>query len=363
MKIGILTFHRVYNYGAVLQAFSTQKILDDLGIENEIVDLSIPKQRDYTSLYSTKNGVKRFLKTLLLTPYHQKRKVREYKFNEFISQMRLSAERYSSERDLNKINDIYDGFLVGSDQVWNVTKIAEASDGYFLCFADDKKLKVSYASSIGNASYEDLMNKKNYLSRFDNISCREQGGAKVLSKLIGRDIPVVLDPTLLVSKNDLLQMIRNYKVRPYILYYSLDGHDKRKNNLKILEKIASKFGLDIKFITPEWPKHDFGEDLIDVGPKDFLTILKNASLVCTNSFHGTVLSIKLNVPFFVLEGKEVRDERKRSILMQLGLEGRILSSLEEIDKIDSYDMKYDQINNQLVKLQSYSYDYLKNALQ
>ena len=363
MKIGILTFHRVYNYGAVLQAYSTQKILDELGIDNEIIDFSMRRQRDNTSLYSTRNGIKRFLKTLLLIPYHHKRKKRESKFNEFIAEMRLSDKMYTSQRDLAETNSLYDAFLAGSDQIWNITKKAEASDGYFLNFVDDEKVKISYASSIGNAAYEDLLSKKKYLDRFKWISCREQGGSAILSKITGRNVPTVLDPTLLVSEIYLLKLVNQSNESGYILYYSLDGYDKRKNNLEMLSGLVAKFKLKIKFITPEWPKHNFGEDIMDAGPEDFMTLLKNASLVCTNSFHGTALAIKLNVPFLVLEGKDVQDERKRSILTQLGLENRIISSIDEVVGMKDYHMDFNQVNTRLSQIQLDSYGYLKKALK
>lgn len=362
MKTGVLTFHRVYNYGAVLQAYSMQMILDDMGIENEIIDFSPLRQRDSTSLYSTRNGIRRFGKTMLLLPFHRARKTRQIKFDHFISRMRRSAKIYSSVKELNETNSLYDRFLVGSDQVWNVKKKREASDGYFLNFVSDNKEMVSYASSTGNASYEELVSKQNYLCRFHYISCREKGGAGVLSRITGQDIPTVLDPTLLVNQERLLELAKTYRDEPYILYYSLDGYDKRKNNLDILSGLSDKFGLKIRFITPEWPGHCFGKDIIDAGPEEFLGLIKNANLVCTNSFHGTALSVRFNVPFYVLEARNVDDERKRNILQQLGLEKRILSTADEVEMIGDYRMEFGEANIKLERLREKSYAYLKRAL-
>lgn len=363
MKTGIVTFHRVYNYGAVLQAYSTQKILEDMGIENEIIDFSIPKQRDFTALYSTRNGIKRFVKTMLLLPFHYERKSRQMKFDNFISQMRLSEKIYHHVKELNETNNLYDRFIVGSDQVWNVKKRNETSDGYFLNFVSDDKDKISYASSIGSASYEELRCKQNYLCRFKYISCREKSGAAVLSRITGHDIPTVLDPTLLVNKERLFRLAKPCKDEPYILYYSLDGYNKRENNIDILGILSGKFGLKIKFITPEWPKHCFGKDIIDAGPEDFLGLIDNANLVCTNSFHGTALSIKFNTPFYVLENKDVEDERKRNILMQLGLEQRIISTVDEAEMIEDYRINFAEVNLKLERLQEESYSYLKKVLK
>ena len=112
MKIGILTFHRVYNYGAVIQAYCTQKIIDDLDIDNEIIDYTILKQKDFTDLYSRRNGLKRFFKTLLLIPFHSERFSRKKKFDAFINSMRLSDKKYIENEDLSETNKIYDCFII-----------------------------------------------------------------------------------------------------------------------------------------------------------------------------------------------------------------------------------------------------------
>lgn len=362
MKIGILTFHRVYNYGAVIQAYCTQKIIDDLGIDNEIIDYTIPKQKDFTDLYSRRNGFKRFIKTLLLIPFHNERVLRKKKFDSFINSMRLSDKSYTENVDLSETNRMYDCFLVGSDQVWNVTKKAEASDAYFLNFAEKNKKKISYASSIGIATYDDLIVKKQYLKQFNAISCRESGGAKILSGIVDTKVQTVLDPTLLVERKSLSNITLKKEMDSYMLYYSLDGFDQRNKNLDILKKISEKFGLEIKFITPEWPHHSFGEDVRDAGPEDFLTLIQNAKLVCTNSFHGTALSIKLGTPFYVLENRNTKDERKRSILQQLNLEKRIISTEEEVESIIDYEMDFDSVNLKLDALREASSTYLKNAI-
>ena len=363
MKIGILTFHRVYNYGAVIQAYCTQQIINDLGIRNEIIDYSIPQQKDFTDLYSKKNGLKRYVKTLLLVPFHKKRMLRKNKFDLFINSLNLSKKSYIKAEDLYETNEDYDCFLVGSDQVWNVTKKAESSDAYFLDFVDEGKKKISYASSIGVATYDDLIDKKVYLKRFNAISCRESGGSKILGDLTGNVVQNVLDPTLLVDKKHLLSKMKKIELNSYILYYSLDGFDKRTRNLDILRQISETFGLSIKFITPEWPCHRWGEDIIDAGPVEFLSLIRNASLVCTNSFHGTALSIKLETPFYVLEEKNIEDERKRSILKQLNLENRIISSVEEAKGITNYNMCFEEVNIKLEKLRKLSGAYLKSIIE
>lgn len=376
--IGILTFHRVYNYGAVIQAYSMQKIIESYGYECEIIDFSKRIQFDYTNIISFHNGSKRFLKTLILLPAVLGRMKRKRRFDEFINKsIKLSTNRYENEDQLRKSNDLYSAIVVGSDQIWNINKSSDFSAAYFLDFAADKCSKIAYAPSIGSVSYEKLLPYRELIKRFNSISCRETGGAAIISKIINYKVPVVLDPTLLVNtgiikktattvigQND--QTVSKYKSKQekYLLYYSLDGFDKRKNNCELLKAIKKKYGLSIKFITPEWPFHNknVGEDIIDAGPKEFLNLINNASLICTNSFHGTALALKFNKPLFVLEDKGVKDERKRSILEQVGADSRIISNISELDRFSDYSMDYSEINKRIDNLRKSSENYLLQAL-
>lgn len=364
-KIGILTFHRVYNYGAVIQAYSLQQFLIDNGYDNEIIDFSKKKQNDYTNVISIHNGIKRFLKTLMLTPVAGKRISRKNKFDNFFNQkLLMSGKTYQNEKELVETNYNYNIFMVGSDQVWNVTKKSDASTAYFFRFADESKKRVAYAPSIGIATENDLAPYKRDLKRFHAISCREQGGADHISKIIDSDVKVVLDPTLLVDQSALVKLTEPKEKKSYILYYSLDGFDKRDNNMDILCALKEKFQLELKIVMPEWPFHDkYGEDIIDAGPEDFLTLIRNATLICTNSFHGTALSIKLEKPFFVLEDVGIKDERKRSLLNQLGLQNRIISTAHEADVWKDYTLDYAPVLKKLHSLKKASEDFLISALR
>lgn len=363
-KIGILTFHRVYNYGAVIQAYALQKVLDNQGYNSEIIDFTQRKQKDYTNIISIRNGIKRYIKTILLLCVCGKRIIRKKRFDAFIeNKMQKSLRKYINSEQIKDTNNLYDIFLIGSDQVWNTKKTSDTSPVYFLSFVKSKK-KIAYAPSVGIAEKNDLVEYKTELEKFSSISCREKGGATVLSNLLGRDVPVVLDPTLLATR-DLYDEISNIEYESnYILYYTLDGKDKCTNNMDILCELKKKFNLELKIISPEWPFHKkYGEDVIDAGPEEFLSLIKNAALVCTTSFHGTALSLEFERPFYVLEGRKIKDERKRSILELVGATDRIISNLEEVKLLDSYKMDYKYISENMNSLRKKSKEYLMNALQ
>lgn len=363
-KIGLITFHRVYNYGAVIQAYAMQQVLEKEGYDCTILDFSKRKQLDYTNIISIRNGLKRFLKSMMLLVVYSKRNARKQKFDIFINhKLRLTSKTFRTESSIEQIKNDYDFFCVGSDQVWNVKKESDTSSTYFLSFVNDKK-RVSYASSVGTSNYNDLKRYKEELLKFDHISCREKGGASELTKLLEREVPVVLDPTLLATRY-IYDDVSNIKYESnYILYYTLDGKDKCKNNMDILCELKTKFNLELKIIAPEWPFHNaYGEDIIDAGPEEFLSLIKNAALVCTTSFHGTALSLEFEKPFYVLESRNIKDERKRSILEQVGVTERIISSVEEIKSIESYKMNYETISKNIDKLREASRKYLMDALQ
>ena len=362
-RVGIITFHRVYNYGAVIQAYSLQKCIEVYGYKTEIIDFSREIQRDYTDVISKKNGIKRFVKSLMLLPLLAERKTRKKRFDDFINcDLKISKESYHSEEVLKQISSSYDAYVCGSDQIWNPLKRSDFSQAYMLDFAE--KNKISYAPSIGTAGENELSKYKELLKDFKAISCREEGGAYILQRMTKKNVPVVLDPTLLVEKKEILALTRVVHSEPYLFYYSLDGYENRSRNMDILNILAEKFGLKLKIITPEWPYHKkVGEDIIDAGPKEFLTLIRNAALICTNSFHGTALAIKLEKPFFVLEDIRIKDERKRSLLNQLDLQNRIISTVNEANALDNYSLDYVPILKKLHLLKNVSEDFLVNALK
>ena len=288
---------------------------------------------------------------------------RKKRFNDFINNdLNLSNEKYNEEKYLTKIRNDYDFFVCGSDQIWNPLKTSDFSLAYMLNFT--KKEKIAYAPSIGLASKDDLSPYKDLLLSFKAISCREKGGSKVLSKITKKDVAVVLDPTLLIEKEVFLQFTEEMNCDPYLFYYSLDGYGNSSRNMDIISRLANKFNLQIKMITPEWPYHNnIGENIIDAGPKEYLTLIRNAALVCTNSFHGTALSLKLERPIFVLEDVNIKDERKRSILNQLGLQNRILSTLKQVDNLEEYTLDYVPVLSKMNDLKNESVLFLKNALR
>lgn len=370
-NIAIITYHAAYNYGSVLQAYATQFIVEKLGYGAEIINYRMQEQHYIYSLYRTKYGLKTFLKDLMQLPVYKERKLRQEKFERFItSKMNLSKECVTPE-DVYKSWESYKTIISGSDQIWNKHSLElENSSPQFMdpyLLRDFTGKKISYASSIANMSDDELNLILPQINKFDFISMRESSSADRMRKLLHKEIPTVLDPTFLLDKAEWCQII-NLKVRAtdekYILYYSLAGLKPLKENAKILKKIASTRNLKVKIITPfAYLKLD--DEIIEmhpeVGPEDFLQLIYDAEMVVTNSYHGTILSINLEKDVYSLCESGGSEFRKTDILKKLGMEERIIHTVEDLEKHFA-PIDYQRVHSKLEFLRSYSYKYLKTAL-
>lgn len=362
MSLALLSLHFANNYGAVLQAYAMQRTLEDIGEKVTIINFANEYQLDADSLYPVKNGVKRWVKRVLMIRYHEQRKQRILKFDDFrnryLNLSQYCKEEYKAEQQIKR----YKTVIVGSDQVWNPLKGNETSNIYFLKNVDEIK-KIAYAASIGNATKEAIAQFKDDISAFDYISVRENRGKEIIGSLIDNPIHQVIDPTLIVNPNYFKIIEKEYSLPfdKYIFYYSLDGYDKRDRNNDLLSKISNELNLPVVAITPEWPKKG-ALNVSDAGPEEFLWLIDNAELVCTTSFHGTALSLVLNKNFIVLEKYDGEDDRKVSILKDLNLENRATTDENLIDQLIKEKIDYEKVSRLLNKRIIESRDYLTNSL-
>lgn len=365
MKVGIITFHAATNYGAVLQAFALQKYIMSMGHKCVLIDYRTASQEDFNALYSKRNGIKSIIKNVLLLRYDSARRLRKTRFSSFLDEnLELTKKTYWGDASLSELNNDIDCFITGSDQVWNVRKEADVKPAYFLNFVNESKRKIAYAVSLGSASYDDMKMYKEHIDKFNALSCREKFGTYIIKKISGGNVKHVLDPTLLVNNTVFRQLVDEKRIieEDYILYYSLDGFDHRKRNSEILEYLREKTGKKIIALTPEWPQNKKNiTAVIDAGPREFLNLIANADLICTNSFHGTSLSISFQKDFFVL-ADDNDDDRKNSILELLSLTRRKINTVNDIRSDDFSSIDYDYVNSKLEELRLESREYLERSI-
>ncbi len=350
-KVGIITFSHSYNHGAVLQAFALKTAIESLGYEVCVIDYTL--KSDYAmydpSIFSA--GIFNF--PIKLAMYHtNKRRAKAFESFRHLY-LGLTSRMYFDGDDLSELNDSFDIFVAGSDQIWNLRFIGIVKD-FFLEFASNYKVRIAYAPSIGDSYEEIRLNSeiiRNYLMAFHAVSAREQKGALILSEILDRQVPVVLDPTFLIDPGIYEKISSPIKSDKYIFAYFVGKAD----NVCVRE-IAKRKKLKIKYQAASILFH--AENVFQYGPLEFLGYIASAEYVITSSFHGTIFSILFKKKFCVCNLAE-NDERVRSLLIKLNLTSRIYHEGFDIDA----DINYDEVNRLLFKERDKSLKFLLNALE
>lgn len=365
MKTGIITYHSAYNFGSVLQAYATQKTLEKLGYEAEIINYRMPSQKEFYD--ARPSGLKGYIKELLYVGRHDDLKKRKTLFENFINhELRLTEEVREPEEAIEQFQK-YEVMISGSDQIWNKhsNELKNVDWKYMKPYLLERFTgrKISYASSIVNMTDSELDVIKKSLLRFETISCREQNASERLKKLLKREISTVCDPTFLIDGEEWKKNFVKEKnaADDYVLIYSLGNF---KETQKIIREAHNKFKKSkIVVLAPLVPVINFyGVQIITAaGPVEFLNYINNAKLVITNSYHGTLFSINLKKQFFFLDNVNKKDARVTQVLGKLGLQKQIITGIQNIEEISRVD--YRAVKGKLEQYRAESLTYLKNALK
>lgn len=332
MKIGILTFHYAYNYGAVLQCYALQEALKEMGHEVSVIDY---RQYDIANAYKlfrkkkilSKNPlllVKNICKETVLSPFKLKRK---RSFEEFIKQNLNLTRRVSYD----EIPDDFDVYIVGSDQIWNPKILGGKLDKAYLAdfaFARDGKILIAYAASSGPGKFNEqaLAQLKETAERLDAVSVREENLWKTIDPLTQKKVEIVVDPTLLVNRNVWNKFVGQRLVQEkYILVYQVVNHPETLLTAKKLSRELGVKVIEIGAITRTKIKDIFTKRLAD-SPAVFLNLIKHAECMVTTSFHGTAISAIFNTPFYTIDINRKNDDRCANLLELLGQRNRFITS-------------------------------------
>lgn len=372
-SVGVITMHRVYNYGSALQAYATQTTIEKLGNKCEIIDYWYPNE------YQFSRGVNRPIKTLKsiigsalgLSSKHRKMN----RLRRFIENNLNLTKSYHNREELIFSVPQYDVYLTGSDQVWN-PKFTKG-DPTFLCdFTAKGTKKVSYASSFStNQLPEEIESKwSELLNQYSHISVRENGGVKLVESLTNgqKSAQVVLDPTLLLNKDDWAKLVDKshvkdkYKDRDYILVYKLDYAFNPSPTLEnVVNELQKSYGCEVISIDKNIPlENSQCTCLTEAGVVEFLQLFMHARCVVTSSFHGTVFAVNFGKRVFSIVGNaSCSDDRQSSFLSNLGIPQAAIPSGTEMCNIDFKDYDKKKVEQQLALLRSESIDYLESALE
>lgn len=390
MNVGIASCYYHRNYGSMLQAYATQRIIERLGHTAVTIQCQSPityMTQSKASYYFHKVTNRDIVKTKI-RQYKSRRRLKKHSdiirnidernkcFDGFAGKyFKLSPEN-KNRQDLEKLSASFDAVVVGSDMLWHPINVEH--DYYTLTFVPDNVKKIAYATSFGTTLIPKYQREiyKTFLNRFQAISVREKSGIDVLESLeINKPGTVVLDPTLLFTGTEWMEIQNEqpFVDEKYIFCYFLGVN---REHRQFAEKIRELTGYKIVALQhlDEFVEEDIGyadETLYNVGPSEFVNLIRNARFVCTDSFHGTCFSILNHKKFFTFNrfkagNTQSTNTRLDSLLSMLGLEDRRISP-EDIqkdisDKL-SAEIAYEPVEALLAEKRADSVQYLDNALK
>jgi polysaccharide pyruvyl transferase WcaK-like protein len=361
MKIGILTFHHVDNYGATLQAYALFTFLKQQKYDVEIIDY-----RPYKAI------IKYFLREYIPIHYNStdssfsikykvfKNIIRAWRIRKFLLyKVELSQRKSYFRRSLKYFYNKYDVVICGSDQIWNYESMRGFDTSYFLDFVSNETTrKISYAASFGNPnSLKEHRNKVSTLVQdFQKVLVRDSNSQRIIKTECNKDAVKVLDPTFLVQYSDLISSPR-ITDKYLLIYNQLELNTAELNFVKL---IAKKMNL----ITVAVGKYNkFAENnIVDASPQEWISLFYHASYIVTNTYHGTLFSIIFKKPFtsFVIQNKK---NKMADILSSLNLDNRIFIDKPEAINQQLCDIDYEIISKTISSKVTESKKYLLDAIE
>lgn len=370
------------NYGSSLQGFATIYKIGRLGYDYEIIRYNKQRSlgdflRDMPSLLrvgllgNLRYRLNKKLDFMLHKEYKRTRAIRTRAVDAFKAKYLDPKSRfYTGYEALRRGSLNYSAVMVGSDQVWGPFSLY--AKFYNLLFVDDSVPKFSYASSFGVSTIFPCQREAvaNYLRRIDKIGVREQRGREIVKELTGKEAKVVLDPTLLLTREEWASHIDESRCRigePYILCYVLG---ERKDIREEIRELGRRSGLKIVNLPHIDNYHSMDDhlgdiDLYDVGPFDFIRLVRDAAYVVTDSFHGSVFSILFHKKFITFYRQDPKT--KGSTHSRIDSLFGIFNIKDRIHSGDIYaqvqrDIDYDYVERKLEEMRGDSLKFLTDCL-
>lgn len=368
MKNIVITWLHSKNYGTNLQAYALQKFLNTQGYSTDVLNYKPKyecKENKIRSLGDFFDFIKLKYDHIIMRLIHIKYKKqfvdKDEEFYKFVEENISITEKYEKS-NLSDLNNIYDNFIVGSDQIWSPKYIDSV---FFLDFVGYDKNKISYAPSLASKSFSDEWKSmvNTYISRFDYLSVREQEGKDILESITSKDVKITLDPTLLLTREEWTKLTNCNEKEKYILCYFLGN---KKYYWRYVHRIEKETGYKVKIIPIKKEAYfKRGEKELGVGPKEFLELFSSASVICTDSFHGAVFSIIFNKNFSVMKrfddsDKKSENSRIYNLLRKFKLEQFLIS--EKFTKLEYEVKNYNDVNKLLEDERKKSINYIIKAI-
>lgn len=385
-KIGLAVVTYKDNFGSALQTFATQYIVSSMGFNVECITTSgiqniiNSKKKRYYAMRIFNKDEFAYIRAVASSIFRRKIKnasyannvgIRHEKYINFNNRYLRFSPYTSNFAELTQLSKKYDAVIVGSDQLWRPSNIAGCF--FTLEFLPKDIRKIAYSTSFGVANLHKSIQKhaKEFLKSFDYISVRENSGKTIVKKLLNKDIPVVCDPTMLLTIHDWDQYVDHepFIKGDYILCYIMGQSNVQRNFVKRL-RIATGYKVVGLLHGSTYVAGD--DEWVDtapynVGPFDFINLIKHAKFVCTDSFHCSVFSIINHTPFFVFRRdndnmETSANDRIYTLLSWSGLDNRLLYGNENIDECLKLTIDFDAVNEKVSVRRSDSLEYLETSL-
>lgn len=349
MKIGVITTQYSPNYGALLQTFALQQYLSRIDdVENvEVIDYYPAHAKSFWNVYSNKKDIKNILHNVYLFLHQKSVKAKKKQFEVFRSFIRENikcSKSYSVDSIVNTRDD-YDVFICGSDQIWNMTRHDDPI--WFLYFTKDwsEKKKFAYAPSVADEiPQECYANLKKYIDNLDQVSVREIGDVDQIYRITNREVFHACDPVFLLSPDEWNNLIPEKKItQPYIFCYFISTGDYA---VSVVKKVKDITGLDVVHVNVN-ARDRFNSkwDIRNCTPFEFVSYIKNATYICTNSFHCTAFSLLFRKNFIVVP-KQTANSRMESLMEKANIGDRFLHP-EQLPTLKKSDLEVDYSDTHL----------------
>lgn len=350
-RTATVTWISYRNYGTYLQAYALQRTLKNLGVRNTILS-----DKRYVSPSGFRGLLGRIKKSVF---GRNDLSVALYKRFE---EMFLEIDSHWSASNLD---EHYDIFICGSDQIWS--PYLPFNSYYYLGFTAKKKIAYAPSTGTGYSNVEYVNNVRSYINSFSHIAVREEDGAEMLSRFIDKDIKVVLDPTLLLDDNEWDKVEAQCTVNfedDYIICYFLTPNIWYINYAL---EYAKQHCLKVKIFNTNQIYKEYGFDLVDAGPGEFISYIKQASKVFTDSYHASIFSILYNKDFVTFKrfrdgGEKDQNARIANLFEKLGISDYFIGedAVDRIKQLPSPD--YNEVESRLAVFRGDSIQFLQNAI-
>lgn len=369
MKIGIITFHASFNYGSMLQAYALHKVLSGMGHDVEIINFRSPQQKEMyhhpIRLSSPEWSKLHMLIHYVVNSREYIPQIRKWnRYNSFLKKYLIHTKEFNTVEELGKHDFQYDYLVIGSDQIWNTT-CRDFSEAYWGNFSNEKTKKIAYAPSMGrNPESLDAKYLKEQLRNFHYVSVREERTKKILiENSIFSTVSITLDPTLLLNVSDYDAFAGETPLikGDYIYFYDPFV---RPQFLLIALEIAKKKGLKIIVDRP-YPKKSYKgftniQFYTEVGPKEFLNLIKYSKIILARSLHAVIFSIIYKKDFYAIDGDN--DSRMSYIMNLLGLEKRAINKNDKLIKENDNINYWESVYQKYALLKKDSLDFIYKSL-